>query len=75
MASMTLQQMLDDAKDKLHRLLTGTLVVSITDQNGEKLTFNSANAAQLRTYIQDLEAQLGVVTPYHLRARPMRFIF
>lgn len=75
MASMTQADMLADAEAKLHALLTGTQVVQIQDQNGEKITFNAAKAQDLRSYIQDLRASLGLPMDPRLISRPLRFIF
>lgn len=59
MATLTLQQRLDEAEDALHRLMTGAQVVQFRDANGEQLSYTAANAARLRGYIADLKRQLG----------------
>lgn len=70
MATLTTQERLSEAREALHQLLTGTLAVSLTDQNGEKIEYRPANRAALERYVADLEAELaGAVTP------PRRILF
>lgn len=66
------QTRLEQAKTALHDLMTGQSVVTLVDQNGERMEFRPANANQLRAYIKDLERQLGIVTP---TLGPMRLVF
>lgn len=64
--------LLQQAKAAYHSLLTGKAAVVLVDQNGERVEFRPANVNQLRSYIKDLEAQLGVtVAPLG----PMRLVF
>jgi hypothetical protein len=64
--ALTAAERLAEAQDALHQLLTGTLAVSVTDQNGEKVDYRPANRAALERYVADLEAQLaGARTPPH----------
>ena len=52
--------------------MTGQAVVTLVDQNGERMEFRPANANQLRAYVKDLEGKLGVaVRP----VGPMRLVF
>lgn len=60
MATLTTQQMYDDASAALHKLRMGMSVVSVTDQNGEKVTFNAASVPDLQAYVQQLGEQLGM---------------
>jgi hypothetical protein len=55
-----LQKRLEEAEVAYHRLQTGKLAVTVTGKNGQELQFNRTNAHQLRTYIEELKAQLGV---------------
>jgi len=64
--ALTTAERLDEAQDALHQLLTGTLAVSVTDQNGERIIYEPANRAALERYVADLTAQLaGAKTPPH----------
>jgi hypothetical protein len=68
----TTQQLLDQAKDARHKLVTGQLARVFMDQNGERVEFVATNIAQLDAYIRQLEAELAGVP----RARkPLGFIF
>lgn len=69
---MTLTEQLADAKSAYHDLMTGQQVVEVTDQNGERIKYNAANAFRLAAYIQDLENKLNPVTN---ATGPMRFWF
>ena len=70
MATLTTQERLSEAREALHQLLTGTLAVSLTDQNGEKIEYRPANRAGLERYVADLEAELaGAIKP------PRRILF
>lgn len=62
---------LTQARAALHKLMTGKSVVSLTDQNGERVEYRPANANQLRSYIKDLEVELGIATP---PLGPLRFL-
>lgn len=67
-----LEQHLQDARSAYHRLMMGESVRSFTDQNGEQISYTSANAASLAAYIRGLEDQLGL----NPRAnRPLGFFF
>lgn len=59
---MTLSERLADAEAKYHQLMTGTAVVEVTDQNGEKVTFSRASSNNLAKYIQSLTNQLNNVS-------------
>ena len=61
----TLAELLADAKAALHRLLTGAAAVSFTDQNGEKVEYQAANAARLAAYVQQLESTVQGQRPTH----------
>lgn len=63
--------LLKEAKAAYHELLTGKAAVVLVDQNGERVEFRPANVNQLRSYIRDLEGQLGTATP----SGPMRLVF
>lgn len=60
---MTLTEKLADAEAKYHLLVTGQAARVVTDQNGESVTFTTANAARLAAYIADLKRQLGTGSP------------
>lgn len=54
----TLRSRLAEAETALHRLLTGTKVVSVKTDAGET-TYSAADSAGLRAYIAELKGQLG----------------
>lgn len=66
-----IQQRLIEAKNALHRLLTGTATVQLSYQ-GESVTYTTADEGKLRNYIKELEAQLGTA-PARTRARRVIF--
>lgn len=71
-------QALKDADDAWTALNTGASVRAVTDQNGERIEFNTANRAGLLSYIRTLQGQCA---DYQARAlgpcaaRPLRFMF
>jgi hypothetical protein len=54
----TLQQRLAEAEAAYHRLLTGSAVVTIKDQNGELVTYQQASATRLAMYVAELRRQI-----------------
>jgi hypothetical protein len=67
------QQQYNEASAALHKLRLGLSVVSVTDQNGEKVTFQAADEARLQQYVNDLACAIGISSPHQYR--PMKFIF
>lgn len=66
--TLTLQQWLLDAQTAMHDLMTGVKpkVVLYTQGDGQKsVTYTEANIANLRGYIQELKAQLGITCGRH----------
>jgi predicted house-cleaning NTP pyrophosphatase (Maf/HAM1 superfamily) len=55
---MSPQTQLQEARDALHRLVTGTSTVSI-QRDGKKVEFAQANRSDLERYINQLEVQMG----------------
>ena len=53
-------QMLIDAQEAYHALLTGAAIVEVRDQNGEVLKYSRANKNDLFAYIEWLKGQLGM---------------
>lgn len=70
-------QRLREAELQYHKLMTGTSIVEITDQNGDRVKFGAANRANLYNYIQELRLlcpqTAGTVQPRV--SRPVGFIF
>ena len=64
---MTLEEQLADAKTQYHLLVTGQQAKVYVDQNGERVEFTSANRGSLRSYIQELERQIGSTRPAPMR--------
>lgn len=73
MPALTDQQKYDDASAALHQLKLGRAVVSVTDQNGEKVTFQAADMASLQAYVDELGEGLGLIAKTSFA--PLRFIF
>lgn len=63
---------LKDARNAYHSLMTGGTIVDLTDQNGERMSFNRVNTGQLLAYIRQLEARLGIASGY---LGPLEFSF
>jgi hypothetical protein len=59
-ATATLQTRLTEAEAALHALLTGGKPVQLRRGDGSQVQYGQANAGELRTYIAQLKAQLGV---------------
>lgn len=57
----TTADLLAEAQDAYHRLMTGTSAVRVRDQNGEQVMYDSINANKLAAYILSLQTQLGLV--------------
>lgn len=54
------QQMLTDAQDAYHALMTGSAVAEFRDQNGETVKYSKTSKNDLLAYIQWLKGQLGM---------------
>ena len=54
-----IQARLTDAETALHNLVLGKGRVTVS-YDGESVTFTQANIAELRKYIAELKAQLGI---------------
>lgn len=68
------QELLEDARLQYHQLLTGKSARVIVDQNGERVEFTAARAADLYAYIVKLEGILNPVTPC-ANLGPASFLF
>ena len=55
---MTMQVQLAEARQAYHKLMTGQTVVRI-QRDGKTVEFKAADRAQLRSYITELESQIG----------------
>lgn len=66
------RNMLDEANEAYHRLLTGQAVAKFRDSNGEEVTYTSATRASLAAYIEELRRQLGDIAS---GSGPMRVYF
>ena len=78
--NFTACQRLQQADQAYHDLMLGAKVRSITDENGESLSYTQANADALLTYIRQLAPQCPYYTPTALGStggirKPLRFIF
>jgi hypothetical protein len=62
MATLTLQQMLDEANAALHRLQIGQMAVEVEIAGGLRTTFAPAQIDKLQAYIQQLTDQVNGVT-------------
>lgn len=54
----TIQERYDEAVAAYHTLMTGGGVVTVVDQNGERVEYQTANKSSLSAYIAMLYAQL-----------------
>jgi hypothetical protein len=55
---MATQQQLTEAEAALHKLITGRQVVSVV-VDGVQTQYSAADAARLRSYVQELRTELG----------------
>ena len=53
-------QMLLDAQQAYHDLMTGAAIVEVRDQNAETIRYSKANKNDLFAYIEWLKGQLGM---------------
>ena len=53
-------QMLLDAQQAYHDLMTGAAIVEVRDQNAETVKYSRANKNDLFAYIEWLKGQLGM---------------
>lgn len=67
--------LLAEARSAYHKLMTGSALAEIRDQNGENVRFTAARKADLYAYIQDLERQLTADCGRPRPNRPMGFVF
>lgn len=63
------QQRLAEAQDALHQLMIGKKAVSL-NYNGEAVTYGQTDEGNIRSYIRELSAALGLVC--QARRRGMR---
>lgn len=69
-----IKALLTEARAAYHKLMTGTALVELRDQNGESVRFSAINRAALYAYIQDLERLLDAPTAVRPN-RPIGFVF
>ena len=53
-------QMLLDAQQAYHDLMTGAAIVEVRDQNAETIRYSKTNKNDLLAYIEWLKGQLGL---------------
>ncbi|WP_198474900.1 gpW family head-tail joining protein [Aquamicrobium zhengzhouense] len=63
MTTYVTQEMLNEARQARHRLLTGGGVYQFRDQNGEQVSYAKTDLPKLDAYIRWLETELGVGIP------------
>lgn len=68
----TLQQYLSEARSAYHRLMTGASVVTVKDQNGEMVTYQTASVTRLSAYIAWLEGEIARLTGGRASCGPLR---
>lgn len=66
------QSRLVEAENAYHKLLTGQAAVTVRDQNGESVTFNTTSITRLANYIAMIRAKLGQSGS---SGRPMGVVF
>jgi len=65
--------LLEEAKQALHKLITGTQVVDV-EVDGHRVRYTQSSRTSLTAYVRDLEAKLDASgTVPKLRRRPIRF--
>jgi hypothetical protein len=57
------------------KIISGTSVVEFVDQNGEKVRYSAANAANLLAHINRLKAMIDPCFANRYKSRPVGFIF
>lgn len=67
---MTDQERLDQAKDAYHKLQIGAAFVEVRDSNGEMVRYKPADTVKLRSYIRELERNMGIGTV----SRPIKVV-
>lgn len=70
-----LRQRIRQLEDAYDAIMAGTAVRRFVDQNGEQVEYNTANAAKLLQYINELKAQLDCGFARQYKPRPMGFVF
>lgn len=53
-----------EAEAAYHSLMTGTMLVEVTDQSGERVKFSNSNRNNLYLYIGQLKALLPGAVPF-----------
>ena len=71
---LTLQTYLVEAETARHRLLTGSLEVTVSLHGFGTTTYNEANISKLEAYISDLKMQISKLNGSPRRA-PIRMRF
>ena len=56
-------EMLVEAREAYHRILTGGGIYQFRDQNGEQVSYGRTDINKLAAYIRYMEQQLGVAPP------------
>lgn len=57
-----LRARLAEAEQAYHAVQMGGQVVTVVDQNGERIEYSKANPRQLQVYIASLESQIRALT-------------
>jgi hypothetical protein len=71
-------QRLQEADQAYHDLMRGGMARSVTDENGEQISYTQADAAALLAYIKMLAPLCPTYIPtatVSTQPKPMRFIF
>lgn len=55
---MIIEERLLEAETALHSLMTGRAIVSVTDENGESVSYTRAKVSDLQTYVRALKISL-----------------
>ena len=55
----SLAELLVEAETALHRLLTGTQAVDVTDSSGERVRYGAADHKALAAYVSDLRRRIA----------------
>lgn len=69
------QARLEQARNRYHKLVMGQVARVFLDQNGERVEYTAANAADLAAYIAALENALNPLLARARQPRPIGFTF
>lgn len=70
-----LQLWLTEAQTAYHSAMAGGQIVSVTDQNGERIEYSRTNTNSLLKYIAYLQSQINLILGVAVTGGPLRPFF